>query len=54
MLICSCSAADEKKPEGEKAQARIDTRDDLIEVRVEKARIAPFEMELESKGKVEA
>lgn len=54
LLICSCSAADEKKPEGEKAQARIDTRDDLIEVRVEKARIAPFEMELVSNGKVEA
>ena len=52
-LASSCGSKD-KKTEEEKEQARIGSKQDKMEVKVEKVRFAPFEMELVSNGTVEA
>lgn len=51
-FFAGCKAKQEDKPETE--QARIGQKDEKTEVRIEKARIDRFEMELVSNGKVEA
>lgn len=52
-LVGGCGNKKEEKKE-EKDLARISQKQDQIEVKAAKARLAPFEMELVSNGKVNA
>lgn len=54
VLMGGCLGTTQKKKTEEKTQSRIDKKEEQIEVKVEKSRLAPFELELVSNGKVEA